>query len=181
MDFKNVVEQRRSIRKYEDKAVPRDIIKEVVRMASFSPSWKNTQIVRYVIVDDASKKEELADKAASVYAYNAKTIKNAPGVCVITMESGISGFEEDGSYTTSKEDRWEMFDAGIATQTFALAAFEEGIGTVILGIFDEEKVKEVLNLPENEKVAAIVAFGYPAKTPAMPPRKSADELIRFVQ
>ena len=96
------------------------------------------------------------------------------------MVHGRSGFERDGSYTTSKEDRWEVFDAGLATQTFCLAAHDKGVGTVILGIFDENKVAEIAKVPEGQKVAALVAVGYADEDPAAPKRKSTEELVQFV-
>ncbi|MBQ1741404.1 MAG: nitroreductase family protein, partial [Erysipelotrichaceae bacterium] len=86
----------------------------------------------------------------------------------------------DGSFTTSKEDRWEMFDAGIASQTFCLAAHDMGVGSVILGIFDEEKVAKSISLPEGEKVAALIPIGYPDQECVAPKRKTTDELMRVM-
>ena len=73
-----------------------------------------------------------------------------------------------------------MFDAGIATQTFCLAAHEKGIGSVIMGIFDEDKVAELISLEEGRKVAALIAVGYPDEEPAQPKRKEVGELVRFL-
>ena len=72
-----------------------------------------------------------------------------------------------------------MFDAGIATQTFCLAAHDKGVGTVILGIFDDAKVGEIVGIPDGQTVAAVVAMGYPAFAPEemLPPRKSVDDLL----
>ena len=99
---------------------------------------------------------------------------------VVTMVKNRSGYERDGSYTTSKEDRWEMFDAGIATQTFCLAAHEKGLGTVIMGIFDEAKIEEVIDIPEGQQVAALIAIGHPAITPEAPKRKEVSELVSYI-
>ncbi len=74
-----------------------------------------------------------------------------------------------------------MFDAGIAAQSFCLAAWDKGIGTVIMGIFDEEKIAEAINLPQDETVAALIATGYFDQTPAAPPRKSAEEITRTIK
>jgi hypothetical protein len=63
----------------------------------------------------------------------------------MTCVTGRCGYERDGSFSTPKGDRWEMFDAGIAAQTFCLAAHEMGLGTVIMGVFDENKVNEVID------------------------------------
>jgi nitroreductase len=91
-----------------------------------------------------------------------------------------SGFERDGSCTTSKGSDWEMFDAGIAAQTFCLAANEKGLGTCIMGIFDDAAVAEAINLPEGQKVGALIAIGYPAEEPAAPARKEVEQLVQFL-
>ena len=96
---------------------------------------------------------------------------------VITTVNSRSGYERDGSFTTSKGTHWQSFDAGIAAQTFCLAAHEAGIATVIMGIFDEEKVKEVIDVPDGQSVSALVAIGYADDEPEAPRRKSAEELL----
>lgn len=72
-----------------------------------------------------------------------------------------------------------MFDAGIATQTFCLAAHAMGVGSVIMGIFDDAKVAEIIGLEENQTVAAVLAVGYPAFAPDVPPRKEVSKLLTF--
>jgi len=96
---------------------------------------------------------------------------------IVTKKDGICGYEKSGEFSTSKGSEWEMFDAGIATQTFCLAAHDKGVGTVILGIFDDAKVGEIVGIPDGQTVAAVVAMGYPAFAPEMPPRKSVDDLL----
>lgn len=179
MDALTCIETRRSIRKYQEKPIPHEVMEEIVKEASFAPSWKNSQVVRYVVVENPELKSKIANEAVLGFAYNTGTIEHAAALVVVTMIHGRSGYERDGSFTTSKEDRWEVFDAGIATQTFCLAAHEKGIGSVIMGIFDEAKVGELINIEEGRKVAALVAVGYPAETPDAPKRKSVEELVRF--
>ena len=72
-----------------------------------------------------------------------------------------------------------MFDVGIACQTFCLAAHEHGLGTVILGIWDEDGITELLDIPENQELAALIAIGYPADTPSAPKRKSVEDLLTY--
>jgi nitroreductase len=133
-----------------------------------------------VVVEDDALKEKIANEATLGFAYNTGTIKNAAALVVVSLIHGRSGFERDGSYTTSKEDRWEVFDTGLATQTFCLAAHEKGIGSVILGIFDENKVAEFIGLDEGQKVSALIAIGYPDEEPAAPKRKGVEELVKFI-
>ena len=180
METVKCIETRRSIRKFKAEAVLHETMQEIVAAAAFAPSWKNTQVTRYIVVENSEIKEKIADEATLGFAHNNGIIKAAPALVVVTMVHGRSGFERDGSYTTSKEDRWEVFDAGLATQTFCLAAHDKGVGTVILGIFDENKVAEIAKVPEGQKVAALVAVGYADEDPAAPKRKSTEELVQFV-
>ncbi|MGN0658747.1 MAG: nitroreductase family protein [Emergencia sp.] len=181
METIKCIRERRSIRKFREEPVSRDVLEEIIAAAAYAPSWKNTQITRYNVVEDRELIGRIADECVLGFTYNTRTIRNAPQLAVVSYVTGRSGFEKDGSYTTSKEDRWENFDAGIAVQTFCLAAHDRGVGTVILGIFDDCKVAEAVSLPEGEKVAALVALGYPeGDAPAVPPRKEAGDLVRYL-
>lgn len=180
MEFLEGIKGRRSVRKFTDEKVDHDVLERVVQAASCAPSWKNTQIARYIVIEDNAIKNEIADHCVMDFAFNAATIKNAPALVVVTYVAGRSGFERDGSFSTSKEDRWEMFDAGIASQTFCLAAHKEGLGSVIMGIFDEDKVAQAAHVPQGQKVAALIPVGYPAESPEMPKRKMVEELISFL-
>ncbi len=182
MDLVKGIKERRSIRKFQDKPISHELIEEIVEVARFAPSWKNTQIARYIVVEDREVIARLATEDCTLgFAYNIKTMANAPALVLLTYVSKRSGYEKDGSFTTPKGDRWEMFDAGIAAQTFCLAAHEKGLGTVIMGIFDEEKVRKVVDIPEGQILAAIIPMGYPADAEvSAPPRKEPDELLSFI-
>ena len=97
----------------------------------------------------------------------------------VTFIKNRSGFERDGSYSIPKEGGWQMFDAGVASEAFCLAAYEQGLGTVIMGIFDEAKAASLLEVPEERELVALIPIGYPAESPAAPKRKSVEELLSF--
>lgn len=177
MDFLECVKGRRSIRKYKPDAVSEETLKNIVMAASFSPSWKNTQTTRYIIIRDKSKINELAERGVMNFEPNKATIMNAPAIILVTTITSRSGFERDGSFSTSKGTHWESFDAGLATQTLCLAAYNEGLGTVIMGIYDEAEVAKVVAIPDGQKLSAMVAIGYPREISAMPKRKDVGELI----
>ena len=179
MEALECIMTRRSCRKFKEEAVPHELVEEIVGVASYAPSWKDTQITRYIVIEDKEKLQRIADDCVLDFEYNKKTISRCPMLVIVTMVKNRSGYEKDGSFTTSKGDRWEMFDAGIATQTFCLAAHEKGLGSVIMGIFDEAKLAEVVSIPDGQQVAALVAVGYPVFQPEAPKRKEASELLSF--
>lgn len=178
MTAKECIKGRRSIRKFADTPVSRDVIADIVETASYAPSWKHTQITRYIAVE-GELKDKIADECTSAYAKNGEIIKNAPMLIAVTFIKNRSGFERDGSYSTPKEGGWQMFDAGVASEAFCLAAYEQGLGTVIIGIFDEAKAASLLEVPEERELVALIPIGYPAESPAAPKRKSVEELLSF--
>ena len=177
MNAKECIESRRSIRKFKADAVSTDVLKEIVETARFAPSWKNTQIARYHVVTNQALKETIANDCVCGFTFNTKTLLQSPTIVVVSYVTKRCGYERDGSFTTNKGDRWEMFNAGIATQTFCLAAHDNGIGTCIMGIFDDEKIAKLLNLPEDQIVGAVIAAGYPDEAPDAPVRKGADIIL----
>ncbi len=180
MNLADCIKTRRSIRSYKEEQIPQEVVREVVDLARFAPSWKNTQIARYYVVQDAALKQHIAENCMMGFSFNTNTLTKAPALVVLAYVEKRCGYERDGSFSTSKEDRWEMFDAGIAAQTFCLAAHEKGLGTCIMGIFDEAKVAEAIKLPEGQKVGAVISIGYPADEPAAPARKEAEQLVQFL-
>ena len=180
MNAVECIKTRRSIRNYKEDQISQEVLREVVELARFAPSWKNTQIARYYVVKDVALKKNIAENCMMDFTFNTKTLTKAPALVVVAYVEKRSGFERDGSFSTSKEDRWEMFDVGIATQTFCLAANEKGLGTCIMGIFDEAKIAEAISLPEGQKVGAVVAIGYPAEEPQAPARKEVEQLVQFL-
>lgn len=180
MDAVQMLKERRSVRKYRDEKVDRKLIEEIIETATYAPTWANSQTARYNVIEDHSLIERIATESMNGFDFNSKTVARAPGVIVLSTVKGLSGYKPDGGneIMTSKGDTWEMFDAGIAAQTLCLAAHEKGIGTVIMGIFDDKVAADILDLPENEVVNAIIPYGYIMKPQNTPPRKPLNEVMR---
>lgn len=177
MTAKECITGRRSIRQFSDKPVSHELLSRIVETASYAPSWKHTQIVRYIAVEGETK-QKLA-QCTSTYPNNGKIMENAPMVIAVTVIKGRCGFERDGSYTTERGDSWQMYDAGVASEAFCLAAYEEGLGTVIMGIFDQKEASDLLEIPEERELVALIPIGYPAESPVAPKRKSVEELLSY--
>lgn len=180
MNVIKAIKTRRSIRKYTTEIVSKIDLEDIVELASYAPSWKNSQTPGYVIVQNRELIGKIANEGVMGFEKNKNTILNCSALVVMTTVCGRCGYERDGSFTTKKGDKWEMFDAGIAAQTFMLAAHEKGIGTVVLGIFDEDYIAELIGLEEGKSISALIAVGYPAEKPAAPGRKKVEELVRFL-
>lgn len=181
MDAIEMLKERRSVRHYKDEKVSHELMKEITEVARFAPSWANLQVARYTVIDDAQKIAKIADVGVKGFAYNVKTLKNAKGVMVLSFVKGKSGkFDPDADYVTSKGNVWEVFDAGIACQTFCLAAHAKGVGTCIFGVIDDEVIAEIADLPKDETVAAIITFGMMTQQETKAtPRLDVEQILRF--
>ena len=177
MNVTECLKTRRSIRKYKPDPVDHSIIDSIVSSASYSPSWKNTQITRYTAIENSSLLSEIADKFTP--DYNSNIIRQAPLLIAVTFIKGRCGYERDGSFTTKKQDRWQMFDVGAACQNFCLEAWNHGLGTVIMGVFDEDGISRLIGLPEDQELGALIALGIPDTEPEAPKRKTVGQLLQY--
>ncbi len=177
MEAISCIKTRRSIRAFDtDKKVPHELIEEVIEAASFAPSWKNTQVTRYIVLEGEAK-EKLA-ACTNIWAKNGDIMRNAPMVVALTVVEKRSGYERDGSFSTPKGSGWQMFDCGTASEAFCLAAHEKGLGTVILGLYDDN-ASEVIGVPEGQELVALIPVGFPAESPEAPKRKSVADLVSY--
>jgi len=177
MTAKECITGRRSIRQFTDKPVSHELLAQIVSTASYAPSWKNTQITRYIAVE-GDLKAKLA-QCTDAYPKNGSIMENAPMVVAVAVVKGRCGFERDGSYSTNRGDSWQMFDAGVASEAFCLAAHEQGLGTVIMGIFDNEAASKLLDIPDDMDLVTLIPIGYPAEAPTAPKRKAVEELLSY--
>ncbi|MFA7165779.1 MAG: nitroreductase family protein [Desulfoplanes sp.] len=182
MDAIAMIKERRSVRKYKNKKVDRETMKEIIDIARWAPSWANFQIARYTLIDDDATIAKLATDGVKGFVYNVNTLKNAQGVAVLSFVKGKSGKLDPAKdeYATSKSNVWEVFDAGLACQTFCLAAHAKGVGTCIFGVIDDDSISQIANLPPEETVAALIVYGYGDEQPPATPRKTVEEIARFI-
>ena len=179
MDAQTCILTRRSHRKFADRPVSHALIEKAVSLAAYAPSWKNTQISRYIAIEDPRIKQDIVERFCLSGTNNPAIIGGCPVLIAQTFIRGRSGFERDGSYTTDRNEGWQYYDCGIAAQTFCLAAHDLGLGTVIMGVFDRKGLEAYLQLPEGQELMALIALGYPADEPAAPKRKETEVLLSY--
>ena len=175
-DLMEIIKERRSIRKYEEKDIPEELANRVLDAVKWTPSWINTQCWEVVVVKDKIIKEGLQ---ATISKGNpaAKSIVAAPVVLAVCGRLGKSGYYKDK--VSTKFGDWYMFDLGLATQTICLAACDFGLGTVIVGLFDHDRAKEILNVPAGYELVVLIPMGYPAKIPSAPKRREMNEFTHY--
>ena len=179
MEFVACLRGRRSVRRFADTPIEKTLLERIVENAAYAPSWKNVQPTRYIAVVESALKQTIAETCLMEYKPNRAIIENAPMLVIATYVEKRSGFERDGSPSTSKLTHWESFDTGLAVEAFCLSAWNEGVGTVIMGIFDEASVCAKAGIPEGQRVAALIAVGYPAETPNRPKRKNVADILSY--
>ncbi|SHE46739.1 Nitroreductase [Caldanaerobius fijiensis DSM 17918] len=169
VEFYDVVEKRRSIRKYINKPIPEDTIKKVLNAARLAPSWANKQCWRFVVVSDPELRLKLGEVMKN--NPNKSCYEDAPIDIVICARREDSGIHDGKEYF--------MFDVGLAMENLVLAAAQEGLGTCIIGWFDGAPIKKLLGIPEQYEVVAVTPLGYPAETPNARLRKPLDEIVFY--
>jgi nitroreductase len=176
MDLMDGIKGRRGIRKYRPDAVPEEALRMVMEAVRWAPSWANTQCCEVIVVKDPRIKSELST-ALSKGNPSLSSITEAPLVIVLCGIKGISGYFK-GQVSTEKGD-WLMFDTGLAMQNLCLAAHGLGLGTVVVGNFNYQKVAEILGVPQNIEVVAMTPLGYPASEVSAPRRKEISEFVHY--
>lgn len=177
MELKDVLENRRSIRKYKNEKVDRALIEQCIESAILAPSWKNSQTARYYVVDN----EELLDtfKKECLPEFNANNVKDAPVLVVTTFVKDRAGFNRDSSETNECGQGWGYYDLGIHNMNFVLKATELGLGILIMGIRNADKIRSMLSIDDHEIVVAVLGVGYADIAPEMPKRKCVEDITKF--
>lgn len=163
------IENRRSIRKFTEDAVSPEKVSQVLEAARLAPSWKNLQAWEILVVTDSRKRREVAEALEGNPAQ--KGITQAPVLLVVCADPDMSGVMGDKEYY--------MADIGIIMAHIMIQAAEIGLGTVFIGLFDENKIREILPVPEKYRIVALTPLGYPEKQPAPRPRKGIEEIVHW--
>lgn len=171
MEVLEAIKGRRSVRRFKAEAVSKETILELLEAVRWAPSWANTQCWEVILVAEPEKKAALAETLTHANPAKEAMIE-APWVVVFLGQKGKAGFYK-GRPLTSKGD-WLMFDVALAVQNLCLAAYARGLGTVIVGAFEAERVAEVLMVPDDREVVVMLPVGVPAEQPPAPKRKELE-------
>ena len=151
IEFSDVIEKRVSIRSYTTKKVPEDDIYYLLDCARKAPSWMNKQCWRFIVIRDRNVIKEIS----KMNIIN-RWMKNAPIITIICADPKLSGYEHSIEYY--------IVDTAIAMEHLILAATDKGLGTCWIVGFNEDKLKELLEIPPRIKIVALTPIGYPKET-----------------
>ncbi|MBS7648326.1 MAG: nitroreductase family protein [Candidatus Bathyarchaeia archaeon] len=158
MEVFKVISERRSIRKYRRDPIPDEVLERILEAGRLAPSAANRQPWYFIVARDADVKNRLVDACRGQ-----KFVGEAGAVIAILGDPNAS--------------RWYKQDPFIAASFMTLEASEEGLGVCWIGAFEEEKVREVLKIPENLSVVILLTLGFPDEKPLPRPRKPREEIV----
>lgn len=163
----DIIRERKSIRKYKDTPLSKeqlDTIKEAIQLA---PTWKNKQCFQVVVVED----KELILKIGEMVRFN-------PGETAYTKAPVLMAFLADPSLSGNRDEKaYYMADTAIAVEHATLCATSLGLGSCWVGVFPETALKDLLNIPENMRIVALLPIGYPDEEPNARPRRDFDSIF----
>ena len=155
ISFAELAKKRQSDRKYKDQAVEREKLVQCLETARISPSANNSQSWKFVVGDDFEKKEQIAE--CSIGLGMNKFTHQCPVIVAVVLEKQ-NFMSTIGSMIKNKD--YSLFDLGIAVNQFCLQAADLGLGTCIIGWFDEKKIKKILGV-RNRRIPLLISVGYP--------------------
>ena len=166
---------RRSIRNYEPgRTISEAQVRELLTAAQNAPSWANQQPSKYYVAISPEKHDAVLEMIGG----NKDRVVNAPVMIVSTFEKGKSGFFR-GTPANDAGDFWGAYDNGLSNAYLVLKARDMGFDTLIMGMREADKLRELFAIPENEAILAVIALGYRAEEPNMPVHRPLDEVVKF--
>ncbi|MFW5687309.1 MAG: nitroreductase family protein [Bacteroidota bacterium] len=161
MDFKDLVLHRESTRKYNaEKPVEPEKIEQIMEACRMAPSACNSQPWKIIVADDKATSEALASATYGPLLRFNRFASQAPVVAAIVAEKPNWLSKVGGNV---KDKDFYLMDIGIVAEHFCLQAADLGLGTCMIGWFDEARVKEILHVPPKKRVLLLITLGYPAK------------------
>lgn len=165
MDTFETIRTRRSVRRFVEKPVENQKLQSILESVRLAPSCGNIQCWRLVVVRDSTVRKAISELTGSFdrsshYVSGVNTAKKgiaeAPVLLVLCADPSQFGPLQDRNY--------HLIDIGIAAQSLMLAVRALGLGTVFVGVFDEEEIRGLLNIPQNIRVVGLFPLGYPRRS-----------------
>ncbi len=177
MDFMTLAATRQSVRKYASTPVSRENLQTCIEAARLAPSACNSQPWSFIVVDDADLKNKMVKASCSgIYSMNAFAAEAPVMVVILTEKMRISA----ALGALIRNVQYKLIDLGIVCEHLCLRAAELGLGTCMLGWFNERAVRKTLALPWGTHIDLLITLGYPADSEIREKkRKPLKEILSF--
>ncbi|NQV13378.1 MAG: nitroreductase family protein [Parcubacteria group bacterium] len=169
MEFRDLIKARHAIRAFQDKEIPEEKLQAVLEAIQQAPSAKNLQSFEVVLVRQKETIKKLAETALKPQPFIAEA--DLVLIFFANPERLTEYFDKRGIKL------YPIQDATIAITQAHLAAANEGLGSVWIGSFDEEKASKILSAPTGLRPIAMLPIGYPAEEPVAKERRALDDII----
>ena len=167
MDVYEAISTRKSVRQFQEKDVPEEVVTRLLEAARLAPSANNRQEWRFVVVRDAQTRKALSEAACGQ-----KFVGEAPVVLACCAQS-------DEHVMTCKQLCYPI-DVAIAIDHITLCAAAEGLGTCWIGAFHQDRVKEILGIPPEVRVVGLLPVGYPVDpSPVEKSRLPLESIVKY--
>jgi nitroreductase len=170
----DLVRRRQSDRSYTNKAVEKEKIERIAEAGRLAPSACNSQPWKFIIVDDPTLLSQLAEAASAKLLGMNSFVSQAPVQIVVVREKANMSSRVGA---TIKNRDYSLIDIGIASENICLQVAAEGLGSCMIGWFDEKMVKKILKIPAGKRVELLITIGYPAKETREKKRKPSGEVV----
>ena len=179
VDGKSVLEliiSRQSDRKYSNRPIEKEKLDRIIEAGRMSPSACNAQPWKFIVVNDPVLVAKVADAASAKLLGMNSFVAQAPVIVVIVREKPNMSSKVGA---TIKDKDYSLFDIGIASENICLQAKAEGIGSCIIGWFDEKMIRKLLEIPGSKRVELIITLGYSLSEGREKRRKPAEETVSY--
>ena len=174
MDFSRLITRRQSVRKYADRQVPEELLEHLVEAVRLSPSASNSQPWRLILVTEPALKDRVARATFSRLVSFNRFAPQAPVLAVLVVEKPKVITQIGGRL---KDRDFPLIDIGIAASHFCLQATDLGLGTCMLGWFDEPRIREMLHIPADRRIGLVITLGYAAEGQIRPKQRKSASLM----
>lgn len=175
-NFLDLIISRQSDRKYSDKPVEKEKLDRIVEAGRMAPSACNAQPWKFIVITDPEIVPKIAEAASAKLIEMNSFVGMAPVIIIIVREKPNMSSKVGA---TIKNKDYSLIDIGIATENICLQAKAEGIGSCIIGWFDERMIQKLLDIPKSKRVELIITLGYSLSEQRQKKRKPPEETVSF--
>jgi nitroreductase len=172
----NLILRRQSDRSYSDQPVESEKIERIIEAGRIAPSACNAQPWKFIVVTDNDLRIKISEAASAKLLGMNTFISQAPLLIVVVREKANLS-SRIGSTVKNKD--YSLIDIGIASENICMQAAAEGLGSCMIGWFDEAQIKKILGIPASKRVELIITLGYTTKDTREKRRKPASETVSY--